>query len=182
MCGSFGCGGAGSYFSPPALRGVDVCCTSSWISFCASSCGSCGFPRRVLPQVPFGGYSIFLAQVACPAPAVELCLWGLRYLSCGAWFCLVPCSSSGSCGLCSFPCRRFPLGVSTLSANVCLSYCCAGGVSWAATLPWCSPGFSYTGRLAMVRWVLHPVSGCSLCGCVCSCSDWVVVPCGSPCL
>ena len=66
--------------------GVDVCCTSSWVSFCASSCGTCDFPRRVLPQVPFGGYSTFLAQVACSAPAVELCLWGLWYLSCGAWF------------------------------------------------------------------------------------------------
>ena len=67
----------------------DVCCTSSWVSFCASSCGACGFPRRVLPQVPLGGYLTFLAQDACPAPAVELCLWGLRYLSCGA--CLALC-------------------------------------------------------------------------------------------
>ena len=58
-------------------------------SFCASSCGACGFPRRVLLQVPFGGYSTFLAQDACPAPAVELSLWGLRYLSCGA--CLALC-------------------------------------------------------------------------------------------
>ena len=26
------------------------------------------------------GYATFLAPVACPAPAVELCLWGLRCL------------------------------------------------------------------------------------------------------
>ena len=99
MCGSLGCGRAGSYFSPPALRGADVCCTSSWVSFCASSCGACGFPWRVLPQVPFGGCSTFLAQVACPAPAVELCLWGLRYLSCGA--CLALCRALPAPAVCA---------------------------------------------------------------------------------
>ena len=31
-------------------------------------------------------------------------------------------------------------------------------------LPWCSPGFTFSGRLAVVRWVLHPVTGCSLFG------------------
>ena len=36
-----------SSFSPPALRRVGVCC--------ASSCGACGFPRRVLPQVALRG-------------------------------------------------------------------------------------------------------------------------------
>ena len=90
---------------------------------------------------------------------VELCLWGLRCLLCGAWFCLVQCSSSGSGSLCCFPCRRLPLGVSTFLTT---SACCAGGVSWAATHPWYSPVFTYSGHLAVVRWVLHPVSGCSL--------------------
>ena len=31
-------------------------------------------------RFPFGGYATFLAPYACPAPAVELCLWGLRCL------------------------------------------------------------------------------------------------------
>ena len=31
-------------------------------------------------RLPLGGYASFLAPDACPAPAVELCLWGLRCL------------------------------------------------------------------------------------------------------
>ena len=31
-------------------------------------------------RLPLGGYATFLAPVACPAPAVELCLLGLRCL------------------------------------------------------------------------------------------------------
>ena len=46
-----------------------------WCCFCASSCGACGFPRRVLRQVTLRGSATFLAPVACPAPAVELCCW-----------------------------------------------------------------------------------------------------------
>ena len=161
LCRSFGCGGAGSYFSPPALRGVDVCCTSSWVSFYASSCGSCGFLRRVLLRVTFGGYSTFLAQVACPAPAVELCVgfeassvrrWGLpcavlffRLL----WFALLTLTPV-TLG------RFYPFWPRLPALLLCWS--------WAATFPWCSPGFTFSGRLAVVRWVLHPVSGCSLFG------------------
>ena len=37
-------------------------------------------------RLPLGGYATFLAPVACPAPAVELCLLGLRCLWCVAWF------------------------------------------------------------------------------------------------
>ena len=90
-------------------------------------------------RFPLRGYSPFLAPVACPAPAVELCLWGLR----------------------------------------CQPYCCAGGVGWAADLPLWAQSF-YTGWLADVRWVLHPVTQCSHGGCVCSLYDSVVVPCGTP--
>ena len=46
-----------------------------WCGFCASSWGACGFPQRVLPQVPLGGSTTFLAPVACLAPAVEPCCW-----------------------------------------------------------------------------------------------------------
>ena len=50
----------------------------------------------------------------------------------------------------------------------CQPYCCAGGVGWAAALPLWSQCFSYTGWLADVRWIQHPVTRCSHCGCVCS--------------
>ena len=33
-------------------------------------------------RLPLGGYATFLAPVACPAPAVELCMLGLRCLWC----------------------------------------------------------------------------------------------------
>ena len=70
----------------------------------------------------------------------------------------VPCSSSGACRLHSLPCSRFLWGFSGHRVSVLL-------------LPWCrrlgiSPSllflcFSCSGWLAGVRWVLHPVSGCS---------------------
>ena len=37
-------------------------------------------------RLPLGGYASFLAPDPCPAPAVELFLWGLRCLWCGACF------------------------------------------------------------------------------------------------
>ena len=134
-------------------------------------------------RLPLGGYATFLASVACPAPAVELCLWGLRCLWCGAWFSALCCALPPAPGvLRGFPCRRLPLVVSTFSGPVCLTYCCAGGVGWAATLPVCSQCFSYTGWLAEVHWVLLPVSGGSHGGCDCSLYGSVVVLYGSPCL
>ena len=66
-----------------------------WCGFCASSCGACCFPRRVLPQVTLRGSTTFLAPVACPAPAVELCGWvcdvfgaPLGFLPCAVLFLL----------------------------------------------------------------------------------------------
>ena len=94
-------------------------------------------------------------------------------------FHLVPCSSSGACCWCSFPCRRLPFGASAFSDTVYLAYCCAGGVGWVATLPLCSRCFSCAGWLAGVHWVLHPVSGSSHGGCDCSSGGSVVVPFGS---
>ena len=130
-------------------------------------------------RLPLGGYANFLAPDTCPAPAVELCLWGLRCLSCGAWFsALCRALPPAPAVLRSFPCRRLPFGVSAFSGPVCLTYCCAGGVGWAAALPLCS--FSYPGWLAEVRWVLHPVTGSSHGGCDCSLCVSVVVPFGSP--
>ena len=134
-------------------------------------------------RLPLGGYATFLAPVACPAPAVELCLLGLRCLWCAAWFStLCRALPPGPTVLRSLPCRRVPFGVSDFSDTVCLTYCCADGVGWAATLPLCSQCLSCTGWLAGVRWVLHPVSGSSHRGCDCSLGGNVVVPFGSLCL
>ena len=90
--------------------------------------------------------------------------------------------SSGACGWRCFPCRRLPLGVAAFSDTVCLTYCCAGGVGWEATLSLCCRCFSCTGWLAGVHWVLHPVSGCSHRVCDCSLDDSVVVLFDSTCL
>ena len=124
-----------------------------------------GVPCR---RLPLGGYATFLAPDACPAPAVELCLWGLRCLWCGAWFSALCRALPPAPGvLRSFPCRRLPLGVSAFSGPVCLTSCCAGGVGWVAALPLCSQ-YIYTGWLAEVHWVLLLVTGSSHGGCDCS--------------
>ena len=134
-------------------------------------------------RLPLGGYATFPAPVACPAPAVGLCMLGLRCLWCVAWFStLCRALPPGPAVLRSLPCRRLPFGVSAFSDTVCLTYCCAGGVGWAATLPLCYQCVSCTSWLAGVRWVLHPVSGSSHRGCDCSWGGSVVVPFSSTCL
>ena len=113
-------------------------------------------------RLPFGGYATFLAPYACPAPAVELCLWGLRCLYCGA--CFPPCDVLFLRRLrfCAAPSTAGYLrGFCIFSAFVCLPDCCVGGVGWAAVLPLCSLCFSCAGWLADDRWVLHPVTGFS---------------------
>ena len=133
-----------------------------------------GFASVPLPAAPavfrglscrrlhFGGYATCLAPDACPAPAVELCLWGLRCLYCGA--CFQPCAVLFLRRLrfCTAPpTAGYLLGFLPLSGCICLPYCCAGGVGWAAALLLCSQCFSYTDWLANVRWVLLPVTGFS---------------------
>ena len=188
-----------------------------WCGFCASSWGTCGFPRHVLQLVTLGGFRNFLAPVSWPTPAVDVCCWvggvlvhhlvfylvpaqltlsgfcnlsgsSLLAYSCGGalllgWVCLwcvcmvlylVPCSSSGACSLRSLTCNRFPWGFSAFSVTGCLSFCYPGGVGCQATLPFFFLCFSCSGWLAGVRWVLHPVSGCSSWGCVCSLGDSIV--------
>ena len=73
-------------------------------------------------RLPLGGYATILAPVACPAPAVELCMLGLRCLWCVAWFSTL-CSAlpPGPAVLRSLPCRRLPFGVSAFSDTVCLT-------------------------------------------------------------
>ena len=90
-------------------------------------------------RLPLGGYATSLAPVACPAPVVELCLLGWQCLSCGAWFStLCHAHPPTPAVLRGFPCRRLPFGISAFSDTVYLTYCCAGGVGWAAALPLCS--------------------------------------------
>ena len=172
-----------SSFSPPPRRGVGYCCVSSWCCFCASSCGARGFPRRALPQVTLRGLRNLSGSncLSCSCGGAMFVGFAVSLMCCLVFY-LVPCSSSGACGLRCLPCRRLPLGVSAFSTTVCLTYCCTGGVGWAATLPLCYQCFSCTGWLGGVRWVLHPVSGSSHRGCDCSLGNSVVVVFGSTCL
>ena len=172
-----------SSFSPPARRGVGYCSASYWCCFYASSCSACGFPWRVLPLVTLRWFSNLSGSSCLSCSCGGTLFVGFAVsLVCRLVFYLVPCSSSGACGLRCLPCRRLPLRVSAFSDTVCLTYCCAGGVSWAATLPLCHQCFSCTGWLAGVHWVLHPVSGSSHRGCDCSLDDSVVVLFDSTCL
>ena len=86
----------------------------------------------------------------------------------------VPCSSSGACGLRNFPCH------SLLGGVLCL-FC--HRVPDQLLLWWHGLGgnpsliflcFSCAGWLAGVCWVLHPVSGSSRWGCICSLGDSVM--------
>ena len=155
---------------------------SLWLEF-ASVPLPAAFRGVSCHRFPYRGSATFLAPVACPAPAVEICLLGLRCLSCGARFStLCPALPLKPAVLRGFPCHRLPFRVSAFSDTVCLAYCCVGGIGWAATLPLCSQCFSYTGWLAGVRWVLHPVTRSSHRGCDWSLDGSVVGPSGSPCL
>ena len=80
------------------------------VYFYASSCGAGGlYAAYPAAGYPYGVMQTFLAPVACPAPAVELCLLGLRCLWYGAWFSTL-CGAflPGPAVLGSFPCRRLP--------------------------------------------------------------------------
>ena len=110
-------------------------------------------------RLPLGGSATFLAPVACPAPAVELCCWVCGVLGASLGFLPGVVLFLRGLRLALLPCRRLPLGVAAFSDAVCLTYCCAGGVGWAATLPLCFQCFSCAGWLAGVHWVLYPVSG-----------------------
>ena len=99
-------GGAGFSVSPPARRRVGYCWASFWCCFCASSCSSCGCPRRFLPQVPLAGFRNPSGFSCLSCSCGGDLLLGLMSLVRRLVFYLVPCSSSGACGL-----RRLPLGV-----------------------------------------------------------------------
>ena len=133
-------------------------------------------------RLPLGCSTTFLVPVACPAPAVELCCWVCGVLGVSLGFLPGVVLFLQGLRLALLPYRRLPLGVATFSNAVCLAYCCAGGVGWAATLPLCYQCFSCASWLAGVHWVLHPVSGGSHRGCDCSLDDCVAVLFDSTCL
>ena len=159
--------------------GLAVIDSLTVVCFCASSCGAGGLSAACpAAGYPYGVTQTFLAPVACPAPAVELCL-----LVCGVFDGAL---GFPPCVVLFFRDLRFWAASPAAgflpedSAAVCLTCYCAGGFGWAATLPLCSQCFSCAGWPAGVRWVLHPVSGSSHWGCDCSLGDSVGVPYGSP--
>ena len=91
-------------------EGLAVVVPLTVVCFCASSCGAGGL-SAACPAAgsPSRVKQTFLAPVACPAPAVELCLLGLQCLGCDTWFSTV-CRTflPGPAVLGSFPCRRLP--------------------------------------------------------------------------
>ena len=130
-----------------------------WCCFCASSCGACGFPGRVLPQITLRGFRNFSGS-SCLNCSCRGALWlGLRCLWCAAWLSTL-CSAlpPGSAVCAAYPAAGCPWGFSAFSVTGCLTYCYAGSVGWAATLPLYYLCFSCTGWLARGRWVLHPMS------------------------
>ena len=146
-----------------------------WCCFCASSCGACGFPQRVLSQVTLRGFRNLSGSSCLSCSCGGALLLGLRGLWCAAWFStLCRALPPGPAVCAAYPAAGCPWGFSAFSVTGCLTYCCAGGVGWAATLPLYYLCFSCAGWLAGVRWVLHPVSWRSLWGCVCSLGDSVI--------
>ena len=115
-------------------------------------------------------FCTFLAPVCWPTPAVEPCCWvgGVFGASLGS----LPCAVLFLRDLqfAQLTLQRVPLGFSDFSVIGCLSFCYPGGVVWAATLLFFFLCFSCSGWLAGVRWVLHPMSGYTSWGCVCSLS------------
>ena len=86
--------------------------------------------------LPLAGSATFLAPVGWPAPAVETCCWVGGVF--GAPLGFLPCAVLFLRGLrfAQLPLPQVTLGgFSAFSVTGCLTYCCSGGVGWAATLP-----------------------------------------------
>ena len=150
---------------------VDVCC---WVGGVLVHHLVFYLAPALLPLtlLTLSGFCTFLVPVCWPTPAVEPCCWVGSVF--GASLGSLPCAMLFLQGLwfAQLTLQQVPLGFSDFSVTRCLS-CYPGGVGWAATLPFFFLCFSCPGWLAGVRWVLHPVSGCSSWGCVCSLGDSV---------
>ena len=57
-----------------------------WCCFCPSSCGACGFPRRVLPQVTLWEFRNLSCSSCLSCSCSGALLLGFRCLGCVAWF------------------------------------------------------------------------------------------------
>ena len=141
-----------------------------WCGFWASSWGACGFPRRVLPQVTLRGFRNLSGSSCLSCSSGRALLLGWRCLWCTTWFSTLCHALPPGPAVCA----GCPWGFSDFSVTGCLTYCCPGGVGWATTLPLYFLCFSCAGWLAGVCWVLHPVSGSSHWGCVCSLGNSVI--------
>ena len=141
----------------------------------------CLFLRRLqfYAACPAAGYPEGVTQPFWFQLPVLLLRWSYVCWVCGVFGALPP----GPVVCAAYPAAGCPWGVSAFSDTVCLTYCCASGVGWAATLPLCYQCFSCTGWLAGVRWVLHSVSGsshrcCDFFGRQCSSAFWLYLPLG----
>ena len=99
-----------SSFSPPVRRGVGYCCASSGVAFVPLPAAPVVFHGVSCRRLPFGGSATFLAPVACPTPAVELCCGVCGVF--GAPLGFLPCAMLFLRGLrlAQLLCRRLPLG------------------------------------------------------------------------
>ena len=79
-----------------------------WCCFCASSCGTGGFPRRLLPRVTLRGFRNLSGSSCLSCSCGGALLWGLRCLWCAAWF--------------STLCRALPPGPAVCAAYPAVSY------------------------------------------------------------
>ena len=146
-----------------------------WCGFCASSGAPAVFRGVSCRWLPLAGSATFLAPVSWPTPAVETCCWvggvfgaPLGFLPCvvlflrGLRFVQLPLPQLTLGGVFCLFCHRVPylllLWWRGLGGNPSLIFLC----------------FSCAGWLAGVCWVLHPVSGSSRWGCVCSLGDSVM--------
>ena len=102
-----------------------------WCGFCASSWGTCGFPRHVLQLVTLNGFSNFLAPVSWPTPAVDVCCCVGGVLVHHLVFYLVPAqlTLSGFCYLSGSSLLAYSCGGALL-----LGWRCLGCVAWFSTL------------------------------------------------
>ena len=116
------------------------------VRFCTSSCGACGFPRRVLPQVTLRGLRNLSGSRCLP------CSCG-GTMSVGFTVSFVRRLFSALCRALATapdpPTAGYPSGFLLFSGPVCRPSCYAGAVGWVDTLPLCSQCFSSSGCLPM---------------------------------
>ena len=160
-----------SSFSPPARCGVGFCWASSGVDSVPLPGAPAVFGGVSCRWLPLAGSATFLAPVSWLTPAVETCWWvGGVFGRYPTWFSTLCHALPPGPAVCTaFPwgvfclfCHRVPdlllLWWRRLGGNPSLIFLC----------------FSCAGWFAGVCWVLHPVSGTSRWGCVCSLGDSVM--------